>query len=321
MNANHICHDSMKDMHMNFSQLESFVALADTGSFTEAAYAIDLTQSAVSHALSALERELGVTLLERNHTGVVALTHIGQKLLPHVRALLAQAETIQQEARAARGLARGKLRLGSIPPVSPRVLAGVLTHFQQQYPDIEVALFEGTLQEVYEWLDTSMIDVGFVHYPAKELESTLLTTDELQLFVASGHRLHARPSVTVKDLRDERWILPRTGCEVPEVFEQKHGKNGPPIRYQASEGATILAMVREGLGITILPRMMLPDRLEGICGIPLDPPRHLQIGLAVRSADAASPAATLFVQTAVAWVQERRALLPPLASQSYPLSP
>src|SRR5215469_4575738 len=211
MNANHVCHDSMRNMHMNFSQLQSFVAVADTGSFTEAAYAIDLTQSAVSHALAALESELGVTLLERNHTGVVALTNVGQKLLPHVRALLAQAETIQQEARAARGLARGKLRLGTIPPVSPQVLAGVLTHFQQQYPDINVALFEGTLQEVQEWLGTSMIDVGFVHHPAKELESILLTTDELQVFMASGHRLHARTSVTVKDLRDERWILPRTG--------------------------------------------------------------------------------------------------------------
>src|SRR5215467_13569030 len=100
MNANHIIHDIMKDMHMNFSQLESFVAVAETGSFTEAAYAIDLTQSAVSHALAALESELGVTLLERNHTGVVALTTVGQRLLPHVRALLAEAETIQQEAGA-----------------------------------------------------------------------------------------------------------------------------------------------------------------------------------------------------------------------------
>ena len=295
---------------MNFSQLESFVAVADTGSFTEAAYAIDLTQSAVSHALSALESELGVKLLERNNKGVVALTDVGQRLLPHVRALLAQAETIRQEAQVARGLARGKLRLGSIPSISPRLLAGVLTHFQQQYPDIDVVLFEGTLQEVQEWLGSSIIDVGFVHHPAKEVVSTHLATDDLQVFVSSGHRLYARTSVTESELREEPLIMPRTGCEVPELFEQQRGKQGPPIRYQASEGATILAMVREGLGITILPRSILPDKLEGICGIPLHPPRQIQIGLAVRSADAASPAVTLFVQTAVAWVQEQTALLP-----------
>jgi DNA-binding transcriptional LysR family regulator len=310
MNTNHFHHDNMRNVHMNFSQLQSLVAVAETGSFTEAAYTIYLTQSAVSHALSALESELGVTLLERNHKGVVALTNVGQKILPHVRALLAHAETIQQEAEAARGLAKGKLRLGSIPPISPRLLAGVLTHFQQQYPDIEVVLFEGTLQEVHEWIATSMIDVGFVHHPAKEVESTLLTTDEMQVFVARRHRLHARTSVNVNELREERLIMPRTGCEFPEILEQKGGKKGPPMRYQASDGATILAMVREGLGITILPRMMFPEKLEGIAGIPLDPPLQLQIGLGVRSQETASPAATLFVQTAVAWVQEQAALLP-----------
>jgi DNA-binding transcriptional LysR family regulator len=294
---------------VNFSQLQCFVAVAETGSFTEAGYAIDLTQSAVSHALSALERELGVTLLERNNKGVVALTGVGQKLLPHARVLLAQAETIHQEARAARGLVKGKLRLGSIPPVASPLLAGVLAHFQQQYPDIDVVLFEGTFQEVLEWIGTSVIDVGFVHHPAEGVESTWLATDELQAFVAKGHHLHARTSVTINDLREERLIMPKTGCEVPEVFEQNRRTHRPHIRYQVSEGATILAMVREGLGITILPRKMLPDKLEGITGIPLDPPRPLQIGLAVRSAASVSPAATLFVQTAVAWVQEQAALL------------
>ncbi len=241
---------------------------------------------------------------------MVALTNTGQKIIPHVHALLAHAETIQQEAKAARGLAKGKLRLGSIPPIAPRLLAGVLTHFHQQYPDIDVALFEGTLQEVHEWIGSNMIDVGFVHHPAKEVESTLIMTDEMQVFVARGHHLHARTSVTVNELREERWIMPRTECEVPEIFDQKRGKHGPPIRYQASDGATILTMVREGLGITILPRMMLPEKLEGIAGIPLDPPRQLQIGLVVRSQETASPGATLFVQTALAWVQEQAVLLP-----------
>ncbi|GLV57932.1 hypothetical protein KDH_47670 [Dictyobacter sp. S3.2.2.5] len=104
---------------MNFSQLQSLVALADTGSFTEAAYTINLTQSAVSHALASLESELGVTLLERNRKGVVSLTATGQKIIPHVRALLAQAESIEQEARVAQGKASGKVRLGSINSIIP----------------------------------------------------------------------------------------------------------------------------------------------------------------------------------------------------------
>src|SRR5262249_6999039 len=77
-----------------------------------------------------------------------------------------------------------------------------------------------------------------------------------------GHPLHARASITVDELREERLILPRTGCEIPGFFEQQRGKGGHTVRYQVSEGATILAMVREGLGITILLRSMLPDKLE-----------------------------------------------------------
>jgi DNA-binding transcriptional LysR family regulator len=179
------------------------------------------------------------------------------------------------------------------------LLAGVLAHFHQHYPDIDVVLFEGTFQEVEEWLGSNVIDVGFVHHPTKGMESTSLATDELHVFVANGHRLHTRASAMVDDLREESLIMPRTGCELPEILDQKR------IRYQASEGATILAMVREGLGVTIMPRKMLPDKLEGITSIPFDPPRTLQLGLAVRSVASASPAAKLFVKTAVAWVQEQ----------------
>ena len=292
---------------MNFSQLRCFVALAEAGSFTEAAYGIDLTQSAVSHALSTLERELGVSLLERNNKGVVALTSIGQKLLPHARALLAQVETIQQEARAAQGLFKGKLRLGSAHPIASPLLAGVLAHFQQLYPDIKVVLFEGSFQEVLHWMNTSVIDVGVVLHRTKGVESTLLVTDEMQVFVAQGHRLYARTSVTLNDLHHEQLIARPTGCN---IFEGIAPPLAARVCYQAIECTTILAMVREGLGITILPRRMLPDELEGVKAIPLEPPHLVPIGLAVTSTESASLAATLFVQSAVAWVQEQEELAP-----------
>jgi DNA-binding transcriptional LysR family regulator len=313
MNTNHFCHNLMKDIHMNFSQLQSFVALADTGSFTEAAYTIDLTQSAVSHALAALENELGVTLLERNRKGVVALTAAGQKIIPHVRELLAQAEAIEQEAKAAQGETSGKLRLGSILSIiSPQLLAGLLTCFQQKYPDMEVVLFEGAMHEVGEWLDSSLIDVGFVILPAPGTANTPITTDELCVLVPLDHRLHTRNAVTPRELSEERFILDKTQCTLNIVkragFEMSKMKS--LIRYQASDSATILAMVREGLGITLIARQMLPQKLEGVVALSLDPPQPLKIGLAVRSQETASSGAKLFVQTALDWIQRQAALLP-----------
>jgi len=126
--------------------------------------------------------------------------------------------------------------------VSPGLLARVLTCFRASYPNVEVVLFEGTIQ---------------------------------LMEVAVG------PS-----------------------------RIRPHIRYQASDSATILAMIREGLGITLMPRMVLPKKLEGIVVLPLDPPHQLQIGLAVRSQAMATPAAQLFVQTASTQVQESAFLHP-----------
>ncbi|GCE31851.1 LysR family transcriptional regulator [Dictyobacter alpinus] len=285
---------------MNFSQLQCFVALAKTSSFTEAAYEVDLTQSAVSHALAALESELGVTLLERNRKGVVSLTHVGQKILPHAQALLVQSETIEQEARSAQGLVKGKLRLGHVLSLCPGLIARLLTIFQQQYPDIEVVLFEGSMQEVYEWIEGGIVDVGFILHPARAIKSTLIATDELCVILPSNHHFQTETGVPHNRLYEYDFIMAKAGCsfQMLEMAGLKLGKIKPRIRYQASDSATILAMIREGLGIGILPRMMVPKKLEGVVALPLDPPQQLQIGLATKSSEMSSPAAKLFIQTA-----------------------
>jgi DNA-binding transcriptional LysR family regulator len=246
-----------------------------------------------------------VTLLERNRKGVVALTNAGQKIIPHVRALLASASAIEQEAKAAHGETSGKLRLGSMESmISPRLLASLLTCFQQRYPDMEAVLFEGAMHEVGEWIERSIIDVGFVLLPAEGIESTLITTDELCVLVAPGHLLHTRTTVTPRELSEEGFIMEKNQCalHLMKMAGFEPSRTRPLIRYQASDSATIFAMVREGLGITLVPRMMLPKKLEGVVAFPLDPPHSLQIGLVVRSQAMASPAARLFVQTASTWV-------------------
>ena len=123
---------------MNLSQLEALVAIAETGSFMEAADQVGLTRSAVSHALTNLEAELGVTLLERER-GNATPTAIGNCILHHVRDILAKVETIQQEADAARGLQMGKLRIGVVSSISALMLSGILGKFRQE------DLFEGSV--------------------------------------------------------------------------------------------------------------------------------------------------------------------------------
>lgn len=285
---------------MNFSQLHCFVTLADVGSFTETAFAIHMTQSAVSHALIALESELGVTLFDRNRKGIVALTEVGQAMLPHARALLAQAEAIEQQAKASRGLAEGKLRLGSIKSlVPPALLVKALSQFQQYYPDISVVLFEGAMHEVGEWVEKSIVDIGFILLPVEDLATTPLLTSELCVLVSSQHPLQAKAAVTFQDVIEEGFIMEKTHCALHFIqmagFPQQGKK--PLIRYHASDSATILAMVREGLGITLMPRMMLPDERDGFIALPFAPAQHIAIGVGVKSIESASLAAMWFIQT------------------------
>lgn len=298
----------MKELHMNFSQLQSFLALAETKSFTEAAFMVGLTQSAVSHSLAALENELGVVLFERNRTGIVRLTSVGKKILPHARALLVQADAIEQEAKAAQGVTAGKLRLGStLSLVSPTLLVSIMTSFRSLYPDIEVVLFEGLMHEVGEWISSGIVDVGFVILPAPGIETTLVATDELCVLLPAEHALHSRRGVTSSELFEEGFIMEKSQCvlQLMKRIGGEAGKSRPLVRYQASDSSTILAMVREGLGVTLMPRSLLPTRLDGIVALSLDPPQTLEIGLAIRSSEMASPAARHFVETAVAQVRER----------------
>ncbi|GLV57931.1 hypothetical protein KDH_47660 [Dictyobacter sp. S3.2.2.5] len=164
-------------------------------------------------------------------------------------------------------------------------------------------MFEGAMQEVGDWIEDSVVDIGFVVLPAPNIESSLITTDELCILVPTDHRLCGRAAVTFKELREEGFILEKSQCAVHLLQRVGFGtsKNRPHIRYRASDSATILAMVREGLGITLLPRQMLPTKLEGVVSLPLDPPQPLQIGLGIKSARTVAPGVALFLQTARAW--------------------
>ncbi len=287
---------------MNFSQLEVLAAVAQTGSFTVAAEQIGLTQSAASHALANLEAELGVTLLERGRGGV-ALTEIGSRVLAHANEILTCAESIRQESAAARGLAVGKLRIGSFPSISGRLLTGIIHDFKQCHPGIELVLFEGIESEVADWIRSGAVDTGFITLPVDGLSTTLIAQDEFRLVVPAHHPLSQQPAVQMEQIADAPFILSKAGCEVliRGVFQSAH----MPMRsqFEASDIGTILAMVQEGLGVSLVPELNLPESLDGVRALPLNPPAYRQLALGLRMSAAVSPAVTAFIHQAQTWAQ------------------
>jgi len=141
-----VAHDAM-----TFAQLQALVAVAECGSFTAAAARLSLTQPGVSRAVQALERELGVALLDRDGAGAQP-TAAGDEILAHARAVLAGAERLRQVAGAARGTLTGRVRVGAFQSVAARVLPARIAAFRAQHPGVEVSLLEGTDDEVLAWL-------------------------------------------------------------------------------------------------------------------------------------------------------------------------
>lgn len=286
---------------MTLAQLQTLVMVIEMGSFTTASEVLGMTQSAVSHAIASLETELGVTLLLRERAGL-SLTDVGQRVILQAREMLARAEAIRQEAAAARGLQAGKLRLGSFPSISARFLPGALRLFRQSYPKIELVLLEGTDQEVRAWIEARMVDIGVVTLPTEGVDVTPIAHDELLVVVPQTHPPRKKSSVRIESLAREPFIWSTGGCGplIKALFDK--AQVVPQIQLEVREMTAILAMVREGMGISIIPEMALPTQLPpGIKTLHLQPTTWRHLALAVPSRETISPATKMFLQQAEQW--------------------
>lgn len=284
---------------MNLNQLEVLVAIVETGSLTEAAESVGLTQSAVSHSLSKLEAELGVTLLERGRQGV-SVTRIGADVLQHARAILSQVEVIRQKTARERGLSVGKLRFGCVPTIPPRMLTGILRDFQHKYPDIDVVLFEGAPAELSDWLNAGVVDIATVVNPTGYPLLARLVRNEIHAIVSHQHELAAQNSISFGQLQGYAFVGPKAEYGILNNVPPFKDVTLPRMQYEVSTQQTILTMVRENMGVSMMPSMLIDDA-EGLVQLQFDPPIFLEVYLAAR---VASPAAGAFLEMAQRWTQE-----------------
>ena len=279
---------------MNLAQLRAFAGVAEAGSVTDAAAQLGLSQSAVSHALASLERELGSRLVVRDRAGC-SLTELGARLLPDAAEALRHADRIAEVAAAEDGLRQGRLRVGTIPSASS-VLLPLISQFKRSYPGVSVAVFEGADQEVSNWIEQRTVDVGVVSGPCPGLETVPFAEDEMLAVVPSGHRLAGRESVTIPDFARESFLLSVGGCEpiIRRLHDQHHVPLAPVSRV--TDMRTLLAMVREGLGVSIVPALSIGTSPDGITAMPLRPRAPRSLLLAAKDPDP-GPAARTFLSS------------------------
>ncbi|WP_312470430.1 LysR family transcriptional regulator [Neobacillus sp.] len=278
---------------MTLFQLEVFLKVVETESFTKAGEQIGLSQSAVSQAVAALESELNIKLINRHRKGV-SLTKIGERITGLIRDLLIIKTKIINEAAGITGLETGTIRIGSISSISAKLLPGIISSFKKQFPGVEVILYEGNYEEVNNWIKLSVIDVGVVTEESHEFEFIPLLQDKMIVFVPEKHPLSNQAFIHLKEIANEPFIMPKECHRVLHSIFKEHGIS-PNIQFEVSDIATIIAMVQEGVGNTILPEMAIPTTLPKVTASYLSPQVYQNLGLEIRSTDYISPVLTAFI--------------------------
>ena len=287
---------------MTFTQLEIFTRVAELRGFSAAAMQLGISQSAVSHALKALEKEMGVDLIVR-HQASAELTEVGRQLLLRAREILGLSEAMRQEAADVLGQRQGSLRIGSFGATSSlNLLPAITAQFRQRYPGIELRIDEGADHEVVQWIRERRVDVGFLVLPDERFDTVPLVQDQMMALLPRSHPLAGETAVTLAQLCADPFIMSEAGCAalIEPLFANAQLK--PDVPYRISQMITIFDMVSRGTGVSIVAEMALPRHLASqfpeLIALPLDPPVIRKVGLAVRDRRQNTPATNAFLELA-----------------------
>ncbi|MBF4691680.1 LysR family transcriptional regulator [Fusibacter ferrireducens] len=286
---------------MTLNQIEIFLKTVAYKNFTKAGEDIGMTQSAVSHAIVNLEKDLGVKLFERSKKGI-ELTASGSEINEHMQAIYKHVHAIYESVETKVKLPKCTIRIGVFSSISSSILPKIIRTYNEIYPQVKIALFEGTDQEIIEWLDEGVVDIAFITLPNEKYYSKYVIQDEMKVILSEGHPLSRYKSVDLKQLGGEPFIMSNGGCEpfVLEILENGiQGDGGwalPEISYRVNHVSTIIQMVREALGVSIVPELSIRnEQMEGVIVKSLRPPVYRRIAIASRKVPDENPVIKTFI--------------------------
>lgn len=265
---------ALHDRWMNLQQMRYVLAVAETGSFTRAAQRCFVVQSALSHQIATLERELGLKLFARSSRRV-ELTTAGRAFLPAARQTLDAADRAVTEAAAAVGEVRGRLTIGVIPTVTAIDIPSVLRDFHREHPRVKVSLRVGRSDELVKGVRSGNMDLALLGLPDGEtpqgVASRVLARDHHVVVVARGHPLATHTKLRMDELTEETFADFSAGA--PGRAQTDHAFREAGLRREVAFESTtvelILGLVRERLAVALLPSALAPA-LSGLAMIPVD---------------------------------------------------
>ena len=287
------------------SRYEIFCKVVEAGSFTRVAGELGYSQSAVSQTIKALERELGVTLIDRKRDGM-ALTEDGRQFWPYLQAIRGAEEGLRQKEREMRGLGSGVIRIGTFTSVSRNLLPRLMKRFKEEHPTVAFILKQGEYTSIEQWVTEGSVDFGFVDANAvSRVEKQILYRDEMRAVLPQGHPLASQETLSLRQLAEEPFILLDEGEH--SVVRSAFQKAGlvPRIEYEVYDDYSILAMVRQGLGVSAMYQLVLSGFEEGLEVRPIREEVERSVSLAWRNWQTMPLAARRFAEFILAYSGER----------------
>lgn len=267
---------------MNIQKYQALIKTVELGSFTKAAESLGYTQSAVSRMIADLEKEWKVTLLERNKSNL-NLTADGMSILPYAKKLCNEYERLKMQVDSIHGLEKGVIRIGTFSSVATHWLPNIIKEFQKDYPGIDYELLLGDYTEIEEWIVEGRVDCGFLRLPTvRPMDSIFLENDELKAIIPKDHPMAECEKFPIEKLCEEKFMLLEKGAraEISELFERNELE--PDVHFTTWDDYAVMSMVESGLGVSILPELILKRVPYDIAAKSLDVEAFRKIGFCVK---------------------------------------
>jgi DNA-binding transcriptional LysR family regulator len=276
---------------LNVQRLKILREVLAQGSFSEAAGALNYTQSAVSQAIATLEAEAGVPLVERDRRGVRP-TSAGERLNEHAGRILSQLDAAEAELGAIAGIRGGELRLASFPTAGATLMPLAIAAFRAAHPDVSLSLVEGEPEELTPRLRDGEFDLGLIFEfegtgdLGPGLRSSPLFGDPMRLALSSGHRLTRKERITLEDLAEEAWVQTSeaSACARHVVRICRAAGFEPRVSFESDDYLTVQGLVAAGVGVALIPQLALSQTVSYDISV-----RELHPGGPVRHVVAATP--------------------------------
>lgn len=301
---------------MNIKDLQFFLTAVEEENITQAAKRIGYTESGASHIIKRLEKEIGFPLFSRTRKGLV-LTSNGERILPFARRIVLANELFIEEASAICGVLEGHISIGAYESIAIHWLPAALERFHTDFPNITVDIREWRADEIEAGLEEGSIDFGITS-PSKNgrMEWIPLKTEPYMAVCAPSSPLSKEPVFHLRRLEETVCILPYHTD--PDLYHSLDPIDIHPKQvFSARNEFTMMALVGQNLGVSILPELLLRGYQGDNVLLPLSPPIYRSLGILIPSMKDASPAARRFLHYLRSAVEQIEGTTPPLCTLRY----